>query len=151
MNHTVEEAFNLGTIHGARAAKMEGRIGTLKVGAYADVLVWDALGVGMVCAAQEDPVAAVVVHSSPGDLECVVVGGVVRKEGGVWKNVDGEAGREVWSGVKKAEISWKEVCREVLGRREVLKKKIEGIDMDVVREGVIKAFHVDESLIVDSV
>jgi cytosine/adenosine deaminase-related metal-dependent hydrolase len=38
VNKTVEEAFNLGTVGGARAVGMEGKIGTLKVGAFADGL-----------------------------------------------------------------------------------------------------------------
>ncbi|TVY44940.1 5'-deoxyadenosine deaminase, partial [Lachnellula occidentalis] len=78
---TVEEAFNLGTINGARAIGMEGRIGSLAVGKLADIVVFDASSPSMVCGAQHDPVAAVVLHSSPGDIEMVVVDGVVRKQG----------------------------------------------------------------------
>ncbi|PVH72717.1 Metallo-dependent hydrolase [Cadophora sp. DSE1049] len=151
LNRTVEEAFNLGTLGGARAAKMEGKIGTLKVGAFADILVWDSLSPGMVCAAQHDPVSAIVLHSSPQDIEMVIVDGVVRKDGGKLKGVDVDAGRGMWGGVERGVLQWKDVSRELVARREVLQKKIEGIDMEEARKGVIAAFHIDESLIVDSV
>jgi cytosine/adenosine deaminase-related metal-dependent hydrolase len=51
VNKTVEEAFNLGTLGGARAIGMQDKIGTLKPGYLADIVVWDALSPGMVCAA----------------------------------------------------------------------------------------------------
>ena len=151
LNRTVEEAFNLGTVGGARAAKMEGKIGTLKVGAFADVLVWDALSPGMVCAAQHDPVSAIILHSSPQDIEMVIVDGVVRKDAGRLKNVDVNAGREVWSGVDKDMLEWRDVSRELVKRRGLLQKKIEDIDMEAAKRALIAAFHIDESLIVDSV
>ncbi|KAG4429136.1 hypothetical protein IFR05_015379 [Cadophora sp. M221] len=151
LNHTVEEAFNLGTVGGARAAKMEGKVGTLKVGAFADILVWDALSPSMVCGAQQDPVAAIVLHSSPRDIEMVIVGGIVRKEGGRLKSVDVKAGREMWGGVEKDMLEWRDVSRELVKRRVVIQKKIDGIDMEEARRGVISAFHVDESLVVESV
>ncbi|KAH6711853.1 hypothetical protein BKA61DRAFT_97266 [Leptodontidium sp. MPI-SDFR-AT-0119] len=151
VTHTAEEAFNLGTVGGARAAKMEGKIGTLKAGAYADILVWDALSPSMVCGAQHDPVATIVLNSSPRDIEMVIVGGVVRKEGGRLKSVDVKSGREMWGGVERDVLEWKDVSRELVKRREVIQRKIEGIDMEEARRGVIAAFHIDESLVVDSI
>ncbi|KAG4424196.1 hypothetical protein IFR04_002600 [Cadophora malorum] len=151
LNHTVEEAFNLGTVNGARAAKMEGKIGTLKVGAFADILLWDTLSPGMVCAAQHDPVSAIILHSSPQDIEMVIVDGVVRKNAGRLKSVDVKAGRDLWSGVEKDVLEWRDVSRELVKRREVLQKKIEKIDMEAATRALIAAFHIDENLIVDSV
>lgn len=151
VNRTTEEAFNLGTLGGARAAKMEGKIGTLKVGALADILVWDALSPSMVCGAQHDPVSTIVLNSSPQDIEMVIVDGVVRKEGSKLKSVDVKAGREMWSGVEKDVLEWRDVSRELVKRREVLQEKIEGIDMEEARRGVIAGFHIDDSLIVEGV
>lgn len=151
LNHTVEEAFNLGTVGGARAAKMEGKIGTLKVGALADILVWDTLSPGMVCAAQHDPVSAIVLHSSPQDIEMVIVDGVVRKDAGRLKSVDVKVGRDLWNGVENDVLEWRDVSRELVKRREVLQKKIECTDMEAATKALIAAFHIDESLIVDSV
>lgn len=61
---TVEEAFNLGTIHGAKAVDMEDTIGSLAVGKLADTVVFEAPSSSMACGAQHDPVAAIVLHSS---------------------------------------------------------------------------------------
>jgi formylmethanofuran dehydrogenase subunit A len=149
VNKTVEEAFNLGTVGGARAIGMEGKIGTLKVGAYADVLVWDALSPGMVCGAQHNPVAAIILHSSPSDVEVVIVDGVVRKSGAKLEPVNIREGKELWAGEERNSLEWKDVAKELVGRREVLQAKVEKIDMVEARKGVIKGFYIDESRIVD--
>jgi len=87
INKTVEGAFNLGTIQGARAIKMADKIGSLKEGKLADLIIFDAISPGMVCAAEQDPVAAVVLHSSPGDIEGVMVDGLWRKREGKFFSV----------------------------------------------------------------
>lgn len=150
VNKTVEEAFNLGTISGARAIGMGDRIGSLAAGKAADLCVWDARSPGMVCAAQHDAVAAVVLHSSPADLEMVIVDGVVRKEGGKLRSVDLGVGRDVWDG-EKGVWEWRDVSGELVRRREGLQKRVEGVDFEKAREGVIKGFYIDESKIVNSV
>ena len=53
-------------------------LGALREGMLADVVVWNATSPGMVCAAVQDPVAAVVLHSSGADVEVVFVDGIVR-------------------------------------------------------------------------
>ncbi|PCH04011.1 Amidohydrolase 1 [Penicillium occitanis (nom. inval.)] len=78
----VEEAFNLGTIQGAKAINLQDQIGSLEVGKRADIVVFEASSPGMVCAAEEDPVGAVILHAGTGDVETVIVDGVVRKERG---------------------------------------------------------------------
>ncbi|KAJ6563570.1 hypothetical protein DFH09DRAFT_1158419 [Mycena vulgaris] len=62
-------AFNLGTIMGARAVGMGAEIGSIRVGKRADLVVFDAQSPGMVCAADHDPVAAIVLHASVRDVE----------------------------------------------------------------------------------
>lgn len=150
VNKTVEEAFNLGTIQGARAIGRESELGSLAVGKKADILIWDATTPGMVCAAEEDPVAAIVLHSSPGDLETTIVDGVVWKEGGKLKSVDFEVGKELWDG-EKGVWGWKDVSKELMRRRVEMAKKFEAIDIEKARKGVIQGFYIDESKIVDSV
>jgi cytosine/adenosine deaminase-related metal-dependent hydrolase len=149
VNKTVEEAFNLGTIAGARAIGREVELGSLRVGKMADLLVWDTMSTGMVCAAEEDPVAAIVLHSSPANLEMVIVNGVIRKEGGRLKSVDFSEGTEAWDG-EKGVWGWKEISRELVKRRVEMVKKFEKIDMGTARKGVMKGFYVDESKLVDS-
>ncbi|KAL5327980.1 hypothetical protein ACEPPN_005686 [Leptodophora sp. 'Broadleaf-Isolate-01'] len=147
---TVEEAFNLGTIGGARAINMEDKLGSLKVGKFADILVWDAMSSGMVCASQFDPVAAVVLHSSPADLEMVIVDGVVKKSEWMLKDIDLSAGREMWSGEEGVK-SWRDIAKELVKRRTAMQEKVDQIDMEAAKKGVMKAFYIDESTIVDEI
>lgn len=48
---TVEEAFHLGTINGARAIGTENKFGSIAVGKLADLVVFDASSPSMVCGA----------------------------------------------------------------------------------------------------
>jgi hypothetical protein len=73
VGRTAAEIVNLGTIVGARAIGMEGEIGQIKVGAKADLVIFDTKSPPMA-------VAAVVLHSSERDDETVLEGGVIRKE-----------------------------------------------------------------------
>lgn len=152
MNHTVEEAFNLATIGGARAAGLEKEVGSLKVGKRADILIWDATSPAMICAAQHNAVDAVVLQSSPKDIEIVIVDGVIRKEGGKLRNVDLGAGREVWDkdGWKGESLGWGDISGELVKKRERVQGKIEKLDMEDAMRGVIKRFHIDENVLVDS-
>ena len=72
----VEEAFLLATRQGGRAVRRDD-IGVLKVGAKADIVVFDGNSPNMV--GWIDPVAAVVLHANVGDIEHVLVGGEFRK------------------------------------------------------------------------
>ncbi|KAL3492475.1 hypothetical protein BJX62DRAFT_202711 [Aspergillus germanicus] len=108
----LEEVFNLGTIQGARAVGMSEEVGSIEVGKLADIVVFDASSPNMVCAAEEDPLAAVLLHANVGDVEMVIVDGVLRKEGGrlvdvgVLDGINGEVG-------------------EVLGQSEVPRRLLE--------------------------
>ncbi|RDW85548.1 hypothetical protein BP5796_03873 [Coleophoma crateriformis] len=149
---SVEDVFNLGTIGSARAAGMEKEIGSLAVDKLADILIFDCLSPGMVCAAQLDPVAAIVLHSHPGDIEMVIVDGVVRKKERKLLDIDLNPGNEIWSDTGKngGIVCWKEVSKELQGRQMELGKKIDELDMDEARKGLIKAFRIDESKLVST-
>ncbi|KAJ5356377.1 hypothetical protein N7517_010986 [Penicillium concentricum] len=82
VNIKLERIFSLGTIQGARAVNMADKIGSLEVGKLADIVIFNATSPSMVCAAKENPLAAVLLHANVGDIEVVVVDGVVRKECG---------------------------------------------------------------------
>jgi len=152
LNATVEQAFNLGTIHGARAVGMEAQIGSLAVGKLADVVVFDALSPGMVCGAQQDPVAAIVLHSSPGDVLMTVVDGVVRKRDGKLLDTEAVDGAEKFTKRESATpLSWMEVARKLLTSREGLQEKIDGLDFVAARKGVLQAYQVDPDKIVAEV
>ncbi|KAF3189794.1 hypothetical protein TWF788_009777 [Orbilia oligospora] len=80
--HTVENAFNLATIKGARACKLGDKVGSIAVGKSADFVIFDTETPAMICAAKKDPIAAIVLHSSIRDIDAVIVDGVVRKASG---------------------------------------------------------------------
>ncbi|KAF2806996.1 5-methylthioadenosine/S-adenosylhomocysteine deaminase n1 [Mytilinidion resinicola] len=92
------EVLEMATVNGARALGMEGEVGTLEVGKQADFVVvrpgigaspwgWGEVGAG---AGGVDPVTTVVHGCTGRDVEVVVVGGVVRVEGGELVGVDEE-------------------------------------------------------------
>lgn len=154
---TAEEAFNLGTVAGARAAGMAGEVGRLREGFRADVVVLDGESPGMLAAARRDPVAAVVLHSSVRDVDVVVVDGVVRKEGGRLCDVTVE---EVPEGLGLGEVdvvgaeagrrlSWEDVARETLRSREVVDGRIGHTDFGPAVEAVVDAWHMKRSNMVE--
>ena len=149
---TAEHVFNLGTIGGARAAGLADQIGQLKVGFKADIAVFDASSPGMLAAATEDPVAAVVLHSSIRDVETVIVDGVLRKEGGKLLEVQVP---EV-DDVLKSEVvptgkilSWSDIAAEILKSRESIRGKLKGIDFRHVEDTMINMFYMDKQALVD--
>ncbi|KAF1998600.1 Metallo-dependent hydrolase [Amniculicola lignicola CBS 123094] len=143
---SVEAAFNLATIKGAKALRLEKEIGRIAVGMKADFAIFDALSPSLVAAAQQDPVAAIILHSSPADVEIVVVDGVVRKRGG--KLVAVGVDKEI---VGKERLEWSEIAREVVRSREEIQAEIEKIDFGELESSLMKMFHLDERVFVKGV
>ncbi|KAF7364155.1 Metallo-dependent hydrolase [Mycena sanguinolenta] len=141
ISNTVEEAYNLGTIKGARAVGMEAEIGSIAVGKLADLVIFDGESPAMVCAAEHDPVAAIVLHASVRDIDTVIVDGRIRKAGGKLTTVelgDGET------------MQWKDTARELLKRRERVEEEISKLDLQEAKKAITSVFHIDEGRIVDS-
>ena len=148
---SVEDVFNLGTVDGARAIGMEKEVGRIAVGMKADLVVFDTDTPAMLAAAVEDPVAAVVLHSSPRDIAYVIADGVVRKEGGVLVDVEvaggvGGEGAVVEPGTR---ISWKDVGREILTSQELLKGRLEGADMVSAEDKIMDMIHMNKAALID--
>lgn len=119
--HTTEEAFNLGTIQGARALNMESDIGSIAVGKKADLVVFDMLSPAMLGAAQVDPVMAIVMHSNIGDIEAVLVDGEYRKKGRKLLDVKTVAWQEEGKLHETEEtLRWADVGKKVLESQERL-------------------------------
>jgi formylmethanofuran dehydrogenase subunit A len=150
INKTVEEAFNMGTIAGARALRMEDQVGSLAVGKRADIVVLDALSPSIAVAAQYDPVGAILLHSSPRDVVMTIVDGIVRKEQGILSTVRVTEEEEKWIG-KKGNLEWADVVKELVVTREVVAKKIDALDFKEAREGMMKAFNISPDMIVDGI
>jgi hypothetical protein len=139
----VEQVFNLSTVGGAKAVGMEKDVGRLREGMKADLVVFDVASPAMLAAPEEDPVAAIVLHSSPGDIDMVLVDGVFRKENGQLVDVEVEAAPTVVERVIEAgtRVTWKDITGMVLGSRRALKRKMDRIDMKQGEEYVMRLFH----------
>jgi cytosine/adenosine deaminase-related metal-dependent hydrolase len=147
-----EDVFNLGTVGGARACGLEGQVGRLREGYKAEIVVFDGETPGMLAAAAEDPVGAVVLYSTPADIEMVFIDGVVRKEGGKLLGVTvAPAPNESMCAVKPGtKLGWKEVVTKVLESRKSLKQKAEGIDFDKAEQVCMNLFHMNAEAILEA-
>ncbi|KAL1963266.1 hypothetical protein VTN77DRAFT_8489 [Rasamsonia byssochlamydoides] len=114
---SVQDVFRLGTIQGARAINMQDQVGSLEEGKLADIVIFDALSPAMICAAEHDPVAAIVLHSSVRDIDTVIVDGRIRKRGGklLPVNIDGSAAA---ADIGKNRVEWRDVAVQLLKSRE---------------------------------
>ncbi|KAL3707326.1 hypothetical protein TMatcc_005304 [Talaromyces marneffei ATCC 18224] len=132
------EVFNLGTIQGAKAINMEDQIGSIEVGKRVDLVVFDASSPGMVCAAEEDPVAAVLMYAGVGYVEIVIVDGVVRKQGGRLVGVrvlDGVSSTEMRVETKRGEAR-----SRLLESRERIRVRGQGQDRQAAMHFLYKTF-----------
>jgi cytosine/adenosine deaminase-related metal-dependent hydrolase len=150
VNKTVLEAFNLATISGARAINEEAQIGSLAEGKLADIIIFDALSPAMVGAAQQDPVAAVVLHSSPADIDMLIIDGVIRKQNGKLSSVEIAPDHAKWAGDKET-LVWADVAKEIMVRRKGIADQLSGLDMVKGYEGAMKAFYLTPDVLADSV
>ncbi|RMI99050.1 hypothetical protein CDV36_016091 [Fusarium kuroshium] len=73
---SVNQAFLLATRSGAQALRRPD-LGVLKAGAAADVVVFEGNAPNLL--GWRDPVAAIILHSNPGNVEHVLVDGQFRK------------------------------------------------------------------------
>jgi len=95
---TVNQAFHLITRSGGLALKRPD-IGVIRVGALADLVVFDGESAGML--GWSDPIAAIVSHSQVGDVRHVLVNGE-------WRKFDGQLLPT------KSGLSWASVKKEFL-------------------------------------
>jgi imidazolonepropionase-like amidohydrolase len=87
--------FNLETIHGARAVGLENKIGSIEVGKLADIVIFDGKTPGMLAAAEEDTLVAIVMHSSINDVDMVIIDGQIRKQNGKLLPVSNPSGESI--------------------------------------------------------
>ena len=135
----------MGAVRGARAVHMTERVGTLAEGKLADVNIFSATSPGMVCAAEHDPVAAVVRHSSIRDIEMAIVDGVIRKENGGLLPVTVNS-KTAGDGTK--DVEWDQVAKHVLKSRDQVQGKLEKLSTDAGKRMLVKRWHIDASKIV---
>ena len=140
LKRTVEEAFNLGTIMGARAANLGDQIGSLAEGKLADITIFATDSPSMTCAVDHDPLVAVVRHSSIRDIDTVIVNGVVRKYDGNLTPIRLEGGRNLF---------WKNVAAELRRSRADVQARIAKLGMDVGLQTLMQMFYIDKNNIVE--
>lgn len=101
----------------------------------------------MVCGAAHDPVAAIFLHSTPADVDMVIVEGIVKKKS---KKLLGlELDHTAASFANETRLSWPEIASKLLPSREVLQQRMEGIDQEEVERGIQQGMGLDQSLFVD--
>lgn len=146
-----EQVFNLGTLGGARACGLGEEVGTLRQGFKADIVVFDGETPSMLAAAEEDPVAAVVIHSNPGDIDTVIIDGVVRKEGGKLVDVSVVPAPNVAKSLitPGTKITWKEVARKVLESRKTLLEREKGIDFNTAEDTTIDGYYLNRKALLE--
>jgi cytosine/adenosine deaminase-related metal-dependent hydrolase len=76
----VRDVLRFATLGGAEALGMDSLVGSIEAGKAADLILVRCDRLNMV--PLNDPVAAVVLHAGPGDVDTVLVGGEVVKESG---------------------------------------------------------------------
>ncbi|KIW91958.1 uncharacterized protein Z519_06940 [Cladophialophora bantiana CBS 173.52] len=144
---TSEEVFNLATIRGARCLGLEHEIGSIRPGKKADLLIFDAeRSVGMLSAAEYDPVVAIVRFSGAADIEHVIVDGVVRKRAG--KLVATSCTRLVEE--KRMVMEWSDVAEQVRRSQREIQRRIDGLSLEKARDMMLSAYHTDVSRLVDA-
>ncbi|KAK5056110.1 hypothetical protein LTR84_012663 [Exophiala bonariae] len=143
---STEKVFNLATIRGARSLGIHNKVGSILEGKKADLVIFDAENsVGMLSATEFDPLVSVVRFSEAADIEFVIVDGKVRKRNG--KLVDVES--SVNQNEDSTALKWSDVAKKVRESQKEIQERIKLLNTDVGRESLLKAFHVDETRLVD--
>ncbi|KAI5921807.1 amidohydrolase [Camillea tinctor] len=148
----VEKVFNLGTLGGAKAAGLSDEIGSLKEGMKADILVFDSGSPSMLVAAEENPVAAIVLHSSHRDIEMVIIDGVVRKAEGKLLNVTVAPAPVPSKSIVTPgkHLTWKDIAKEVMASRDTLMGKLKTLDFKMGEEYAINAMYLNTKAMIEN-
>ncbi|RGP78950.1 hypothetical protein FLONG3_2855 [Fusarium longipes] len=147
ISKTVQDVFNLGTIQGARAIGKEEQLGSIAVGKLADIAIFDANTPELLCAAEQDPLAAIVLHSSIGNVDTVIIDGIVRKRAG--KLVDVKVEKDMRDIAAKEYLGWGDVAKAMRKSRLEILEREKKQNLAELRKGVIGTFYVDESKLRD--
>lgn len=109
---SANQAFLLATRSGGLALRRPD-LGVLRVGAKADIVVFDGNAPGML--GWVDPVAAVVMHSNVGHIKHVLIDGQWRKRNGQIQNLDYAQARERFlDAARKVQAFWERLPRDTL-------------------------------------
>lgn len=123
--------------------KIADKIGSIAQDKLADLVIFDANSPSMICAGVHDPVAAIILHSSPTDIDTVIIDGVIRKQDG--KLLDVKLDKTGKEAAGKDSLSWKDVALNLIKTRERIQSETEKIDMKDAEKKVMEAFYISEN------
>ncbi|CAH0020686.1 unnamed protein product [Clonostachys rhizophaga] len=141
VEYSVRDVYNFGTIKGARVIGMESQIGSLSVGKKADIVIFDTESPGMAVAADRDPLAAIVLHSSIRDIDTVIIDGIARKKQGRLESVKLPVGID--SSSEGETVTWKTVLGRVAGLAKEVDERKKAINPEIAENGVLQAFYMN--------
>ena len=148
---TCEQAYNLGTILGARAIGKEHEIGSLVEGKKADIVIFSGDSPGMLPAGPRNPVGSIVLNSMPRDIESVIVDGVFRKSNGQLQDVVEQVDDNLDYTKESCRIGWSDVVREVqLSSKSIEKDRAGKCNYQTAVDGVINAFYLNRQGMAES-
>ena len=96
----------------------------------------------MVCAADHDPLVAVVRHSTIRDIDTVIVNGVVRKENGHLLPIDVLSQKALGG---NSVLQWSDVAKHLCESRKDIQVRVEKCDVEVAQKALIGMWHIDPS------
>ncbi|KAK0189934.1 amidohydrolase [Armillaria mellea] len=142
----IAEVYAMATIRAARSLRLNA--GQLKEGALADIVIYDTLSPSMIAGAAENPVAAIMLHSSVRDVNTVIVDGVVRKRDGKLLPVDLDGDAKVR--VQEKVLGWSDVAQQVLRSRLDIEGRMKDTDFSasIVAQGVKQVFYLSDDIFV---
>lgn len=153
---SIQAAFNLATIKAARAIKMEKDIGSIAVGKLADLIIFDTLSPSLGCAAENDPLTAIVRQAGVREVETVIVGGKVRKRDGVLQDVyldegsrEGGFDLQQEAAVTGNGHSWKQVAEELSLSRRDIQERIGKTNRDLAKSKLLGMLGGLDGILVD--
>ncbi|KAF0638928.1 hypothetical protein FPSE5266_06615 [Fusarium pseudograminearum] len=141
---SIQAAFNLATIKAARAINMDKEIGSIAVGKLADLIIFDTSSPSLGCAAENDPLTAIVRQAGVREVETVIVGGKVRKRDGVLQDVyldegsrEGGFDLQQEAAVVGNGYSWKQVAEELSLSRRDIQERIGKTNRDMAKSKLL--------------
>lgn len=146
LNLHVQDIFRLATIQGARAIHMEEDLGSLAVGKIADLVVFDGDSPSMICASVQDPVAAIVLHSSVRDIDMVIVDGQIRKQNSKLLPVT-IAPSLLGMTILPQTVNWSQIARMLVSSRNRIENailKANATDKEQLVDDLLKMMHAEE-------
>lgn len=129
---------------------MQDQIGSLEEGKLAEIVIFDALSPGMICAAEHDAVAAIVLHSFLRDIDTVIVDGRIRKRGGKLVPVDIDEPTAA-AEIGKNRVEWRDIAAQLLKSRarvEEATRRNRADDHARSREGLARILRINKENIV---